>query len=182
VTVTLKSGLSAKIAITVQKKAVTTTSITVADKTVTLNKGKTLQLKPVIAPITSLQKATYKTSNKKIVTVNSKGVITAKASGKATITIKSGKKSVKVTVNVPQIQPTKMNGIPVSKTLKKGKKFTLKPQFYPAGSEATVKYTTSNKKIAAVTAKGVVTAKGKGTAVITVKAGNLTSTCTITVN
>ncbi|MFR7388606.1 MAG: Ig-like domain-containing protein [Blautia faecis] len=35
-----------------------------------------------------------------------------------------------------------------------------------------VTYTTSNKKVATVTAKGVITAKKKGTATITVKSGS----------
>ena len=37
------------------------------------------------------------TSNKKIATVSSKGVIKAKKAGTATITVKSGSKTVKVT-------------------------------------------------------------------------------------
>ena len=55
---------------------------------------------PTIKPITSTQKITYTISNKKVATVSSKGVITAKKKGTATITIKSGSKSVKVKVIV----------------------------------------------------------------------------------
>lgn len=184
ITVTLKSGKTASVKVTVQKKAVATTKITVenaASRKVTLNKGKSMTLIPVITQVTSLEKVTYKTSNKKVVTVTSKGKITAKASGKATITVKSGKKSVKITVTVPKVQPTKISGIPASKTLKKGKTLTLKPKLLPAGSEATIKYSTSDKKVAAVTSKGKITAKKKGKAVITVKAGKVTAKCTITV-
>ena len=58
---------------------------------------------------------------------------------------------------------------------------TLKPKLLPAGSEAKVTFKTSNKKVATVDAKGKVTAKGKGTAVITVKAGSVQAQCKITV-
>ena len=45
--------------------------------------GKKLTLKPSRTPITSTQKFTYKSSNKKIATVSSKGVIKGKKTGKA---------------------------------------------------------------------------------------------------
>lgn len=64
--------------VTVQKTAVKTTKITGIASKATLKKGKKLTLKPVIRPITSLQKVTYTTSNKKVATVTAKGVITAK--------------------------------------------------------------------------------------------------------
>lgn len=42
-------------------------------------------------------------------------------------------------------------------------------------------WTSSNEKVAAVSAKGVVTAKAKGTAVITATCGEYTASCTVTV-
>ena len=53
-------------------------------------------LKPVISPITSQEKVTYSSSNKKIATVSSSGVITGKKKGTAYITVKSGKIRKKV--------------------------------------------------------------------------------------
>ncbi|MCD7841998.1 MAG: Ig-like domain-containing protein [Lachnospiraceae bacterium] len=100
ITITLKSGLTKKVKVTVQKSAVKTTKITVPSKTVSIKKGKTYTIKPVISPITSVQKVTYSSSNKKVATVNSKGKITAKKKGTATITVKSGSKSVKIKVTV----------------------------------------------------------------------------------
>ncbi len=99
-TITLASGLQKKVTVKVQKKAVATSKITGLQKKVTLKKGKKLALKPSRTPITSVQKFTYKSSNKKIATVNRKGVITAKKAGKAKITVKSGKKKFTVTVTV----------------------------------------------------------------------------------
>ncbi|MCD8015880.1 MAG: Ig-like domain-containing protein [Lachnospiraceae bacterium] len=100
ITITLASGLTKKIKVTVQKATVKTTKITVTSKKLSLSKGESYTLLPELKPITSGQKLTYKTSNKKVVTVNSKGKLVAKKKGTATITIKSGSKSVKVKVTV----------------------------------------------------------------------------------
>lgn len=100
VTVKLKSGKSAKIKVKVQSKPVQTTKITGLKKSVTLKKGKKLTLKPTILPITSAEKVTYKSSDKKIVSVTSKGVIRGLKAGKAKITVASGKKKYVVTVTV----------------------------------------------------------------------------------
>ena len=99
-TITLASGLKKNITVKVQKSTVTTSKISGLKSKVTLKKGKKLTLKPVRTPITSKQKFTYSTSNKKIVAVSGKGVITAKKAGKAKITVKSGKKKFTVTVTV----------------------------------------------------------------------------------
>lgn len=53
-----------------------------------------------VAPVTSRQKITYSSSNKKIAEVTSKGVITAKKKGTVVITVKSVKKTVKIKVKV----------------------------------------------------------------------------------
>jgi hypothetical protein len=100
ITVTLKSGKKASFTVKVQKAAVTTTKVTVASKSVSLKKGKTAQIKATVTPVTSSQKVTYKTSNKKVATVTNKGKITAKKKGSATITVTSGKKTAKVKVKV----------------------------------------------------------------------------------
>lgn len=105
ITVTLKSGISASVTVKVQKKAVTTTKLAVTAKSMkknklTLKKGKSATLTAVRTPVTSKEKITYKSSNKKIIVVSSKGKITAKKVGKAKITVKSGKKKVVITVTV----------------------------------------------------------------------------------
>lgn len=98
--ITLVSGKQQTIKVKVQKSAVKTTKLTVANKKVTLQKGKKTTLKAVVTPFTSGQKVTYTSSNKKIATVSSKGVVTGKKKGTVKITVKSGSKSVKVTVRV----------------------------------------------------------------------------------
>ena len=99
-TITLASGLKKQIKVKVQKKAVKTTKISVSQTRIVLKKGKKQLLRPVITPITSLQKITFSSSNKKIVSVNKKGQITARKKGRAKITIRSGSKKKVVTVTV----------------------------------------------------------------------------------
>lgn len=99
-TITLKSGLKKTVKVNVQKTAVKTKKIQGLSKTLTLKKGSSVKLKPVLKPLTSQQKLTYTSSNKKVVTVSSKGVVKAKKSGKVTITVKSGSKKVKIKVTV----------------------------------------------------------------------------------
>ena len=101
-TITMKflSGATAKVKVKVQKKKVATSKITNVTKNITLKVKKSTKLAPFVTPITSKNKVTYKTSNKKIATVSSKGVIKAKKAGTATITVKSGSKTVKVKVKV----------------------------------------------------------------------------------
>lgn len=98
--ITLVSGKKAVVNVTVQKTAVKTTKISGLKKSVVLKRRQKLKLKPVISPLTSVEKVTYKTSNKKVATVSSRGVITAKKKGTAKITVKSGKKTYTVTVKV----------------------------------------------------------------------------------
>ena len=57
-------------------------------------------LAPILTPITTQQKVTYKASNKKVCTVSKKGLLTAKKKGTAKITVQSGSKKVVVTVKV----------------------------------------------------------------------------------
>ena len=102
-TVTLASGKKATAKVKVQKGTVKTTKVTVNTSKLVLLKGGSYTLRTTLAPLTTQQKATYSSSNKKVVTVSSKGVLNAKKKGTAKITVKSGskKKQISVTVNVP---------------------------------------------------------------------------------
>lgn len=135
--------------------------------------GKKATIKVTKTKVTG--KVTFKSSNKKVATVNSKGVITGKKAGKAVITVKVGKYTKKLTVKVkkPSFKLVKS-----SAKLKKGKKTIIKVKAAPVSK---VTYKTSNKKVATVNSKGVVTAKKKGTAKITVKCNGITKTFKVTV-
>lgn len=135
--------------------------------------GKKATIKVTKTKVTG--KVTFKSSNKKVATVNSKGVITGKKAGKAVITVKVGKYTKKLTVKVkkPSFKLVKS-----CVKLKKGKKTTIRVKAAPVSK---VTYKTSNKKVATVNSKGVVTAKKKGTAKITVKCNGITRTFKVTV-
>ena len=135
--------------------------------------GKKATIKVTKTKVTG--KVTFKSSNKKVATVNSKGVITGKKAGKAVITVKVCKYTKKLTVKVkkPSFKLVKS-----SVKLKKGKKTTIRVKAAPVSK---VTYKTSNKKVATVNSKGVVTAKKKGTAKITVKCNGITRTFKVTV-
>ena len=66
----------------------------------TLKAGKSFTLKPQRVPANSTEKITYKSSNTKIATVSTKGVIKAKKKGTVTITVKSGDVKVRCRVTV----------------------------------------------------------------------------------
>ena len=126
-------------------------------------------------------KPTVKTSNKKIVAVSGLN-ITAKKSGKAkvTVTVKSGKNTyivnVNVTVKVSSYDSSisykatkdsnkhKAAALVWHKAVKAGNSFDLKMTGYDK-----VTFTSTDKSIASVTAKGRVTARKKGTALIKAK-------------
>lgn len=149
-------------------------------KSVSLNVGKTYTLKAT----GTKGKITWTSSNKSVATVSSKGAVKAKKKGTAVITAKYGKKKLtcKVTVKQP-VKSIKLNK--TSATLKKGKSLTLKATISPSNANnKAVTWTSSNKKVATVSSKGVVKAVGNGTATITVKAkdgSGKKATCKITV-
>lgn len=80
-----------------------------------------------------------------------------------------------------KVKTAKLSGIPAKKSIKKGKTYKLKAVVTPKNSDEKVTYSSSNKKIATVTAKGVVRGKKKGTVKITVKSGSRKKTCKVTV-
>ena len=96
----LNSGYEKSVTVKVQKTAVKTTKIKGVPKTLKLKKNQKYSLKPVLKPVTSKEKITYKSSSSKVVKVDSKGRITAKKKGTVVITVKAGKKTVKCKVTV----------------------------------------------------------------------------------
>lgn len=184
VTVTLASKKTASFKVTVQKAAVKTTKITTTTKSLTLAKGATykkLASSIAVTPVTSKEKVTYSSSNKKVATVSSKGVIKAKKAGTAKITVKSGKKKVVVTVKVTGVKTTNLSGVPAAKNISKRKSFKIKAIATPKNTDEKITFKSSNKKVATVTSKGVVKGLKKGAATITVQSGSKKMTCKVTV-
>lgn len=119
-----------------------------------------------------------KSSKSKVVKVSVKnGKLTVKGlkAGKATVTVtstKGAKATVKIKVQKQKVATKKLKAtVSTKQILKKGKKVKLKVAKTPFTAQDTVKWTSSNKKIATVTSKGVVKGLKKGTATITAKAG-----------
>ena len=108
ITVQLASGKKASFKVNVQKAAVATKSIKITNtatgkiqgRSATLKRGQRLKLKATLAPVTSLQKVTWYTSHKKIVTVSRSGVIIAKNKGRVIITVRSGNKKYNIRITV----------------------------------------------------------------------------------
>ena len=153
-----------------------------------LNKGRTFTLKATVSPAAATNKTvTWKSSNTKVATVTSTGKVTFKARGTATITCtaKDGSgatASCKVTVRIPV---SVINLGRSSATLVKGNTLTLRAGVGPASANnKTVSWKSSNTSVATVSPTGTITAKGKGTAVITCSArdgSGVKATCRITV-
>ncbi len=124
---------------------------------------------------TSAKASAWKTSNKKYVTVTSKGVINGVKKGSATITATIGGKDYTCKVTVKNctlvVNKTKV-------TISKGKTYKLTAKATP---EAKVTWSTSKKTIATVDAKGKVTAKKKGKCYIYAKANGVKTKVTVTV-
>ena len=120
------------------------------------------------------QKLTFKSNRPSIVKVTANGTVKAgKKAGKAVITITTANGlSKKVRIQVMKKPVKKLTVKAGKRNLKKGKRLKLKVKAKPGKKLASTQYCwkSSNKKIAAVSAKGVVKAKKKGTVKITVYA------------
>ena len=157
-------------------------------KQLTLKKGKSFTLKTKVTVTGKIsKKVAYKSSNKKVATVNAKGKITAKKKGTATITVysKTDKKKtckIKVTVGTP-VTKVKLNKTKANLNI--GKTLTLKTILSPKKpSNKGIIWKSSNTKVATVTSKGVVKAKKAGTVTITATAkdgSGKKASCKITV-
>ena len=110
----------------------------------------------------------FKSSNKKVATVNKNGVVTFKKAGKVRITYKVGKKTRKVTMTVTDpTLPKSVTLAPVTTDVKKGDSVTLTATL-SEGAKSGFKWKSSNKKVATVNKNGVVTFKKAGKVTITV--------------
>ncbi|WP_095173945.1 MULTISPECIES: Ig-like domain-containing protein [Blautia] len=180
-TITAKttSGKAAVCKVTVKTAA---TKVTLSKTSVTVNKGKTYTLKATMSPSGANDSLQWSSSNSKVVKVSASGVVTGVAKGSATITVKTGSgktASCKVTVKVPS---TKVSLSKTSISVNKGKTYTLKGTLSPSDSTDSLKWSSSNTKIAKVSSSGIVTGIEKGSATITVKAtSGKTASCKVTV-
>ena len=147
-------------------------SVKLNEKKVKMGVKEKVQLKATVSPKDAPQKLTWKSSKTSVVTVSKNGKLTAKKVGKAkiTVTTENGKKAT-CTVIVRKA-PKKITAKVTSKTLKKGKSFRVKVNLPGKSASYKIRFTSSKKSVASVSANGKVTAKKKGRAVITAKTYN----------
>ena len=137
-------------------------TLSVANKNVYVGASAKLNVKA-----TKGAKLTYRTSNKGIVTVNSKGNIKGRKAGTAKITItakKSKYKTVKKTITVKVVkQNQKITASNVSLYYKKGR-------YLGAKAKTGLTYKSSNSSVVSVNSKGYIVGKKVGTAKIYITA------------
>ncbi|MGN0476086.1 MAG: Ig-like domain-containing protein, partial [Ruminococcus sp.] len=155
-------------------KATSAVTITVSPTKCTLYVGQSKTLKTTVKNTSS--KVSYSSSNKTVATVDSKGKITAKSKGSATITAKVAGKTAKCVVKVKDVV-IRLNS--TQKILYVDSTYQLKATV--TGSSKAVSWKSSNTSIATVNNKGLVTAKKSGTAKITARVEKTTVTCVVTV-
>lgn len=155
-------------------------------KTITVKKNtsKTVYLGTryqIVVPNNTI--ASCKSSSRKVAKVSKTGLITPKKAGQATITIQTKKKTLTLALTV--VDPT----VPTKVVILEGKQGTvyvgqelgLTARVYPASASQSVKWKSSRKSVAKVSAKGVVTGVKPGKAKITATAGMVQATYTVTV-
>lgn len=169
-TLTLKAGTTTKTikVYTTDETGKIPTQAVVLNKTfVTLNPGKTEQLKITYLPdyaTASIGTVKWTSSNEAIVTVDAAGKLTAKAAGKAIITaITSDGNVMYCIVTVENIKVSKITiTTTTSNKIATGKKVTLKATVTPSNAyNKGVTWKSSNTKVATVSSSGVVTTKKK---------------------
>ena len=163
---------------------ITPTSVALNKTTLTLDTGKTSNLKATVYPSNAAnKKCTWSSSNTRVATVDGNGKVTAKQVGTATITVKTANgKTASCNVTV-QAVPTSVSLNKTSLTLDVSKSYTLTKTVSPSNAVTSYTWRSSNTSVATVDGNGKVTAKKAGTATITVKTSNgKTATCKVTVN
>ena len=186
-------GGKTKITAVISKKKKLTLTLTVVDPakptgvslavggvpvsgTYVASKGVAFTLTPVAIPATAtVTGVKFKSSKKKIAKVNAAGVVTPKKVGTTVITVSvpRGGKKCKTRIKIKVIDPYKATKVTMEPSgftyMSVGGRLQLTATMEPSYTTSTLKWTSSNKAVASVTKNGLVRAKKKGKATITVK-------------
>ena len=153
----------------------------------TLEVDEKLTLTATVLPAKASNKdVKWISSDKRVAKVTSKGVVKALAKGTAVITVSTVDGGYTATCKINVIK--KATGVKISRTkatVEKGDTYQLTASVQPTDATIrTVKWSSSNKKVATVSATGLVTAVAGGKATITVKStdGGFKKKCVITVH
>lgn len=163
--------------------------VSISPKSAKIVQDATKQLTAVFTPSdTSNKNVKWSSKNSSVAKVSKTGLVTAVKPGTTTITCKSEDGSYIAECSVTVIKSVKVKKITLnasSKTVTAGKTFNLTAKISPENANfKTLKWTSSNTKVAKVNSKGVVTAVGKGKATITCtnEYGKVSAKCKVTVN
>jgi endoglucanase len=146
--------------------------------------GATTALTATISPLDATYKTvTWTSNNPRVATVNSSGLVTGHKGGRTIISAVSGVKlaTLQITVGIPV---TGVSIEPKRDTIKIGETKQLVTNILPSNaSDKSVSWSSSQTKVATISASGLVTAVSKGTTTITAKTidGNFKSSCVIKV-
>ncbi len=148
--------------------------------------GETRNLITAISPNDELLKdVVYSSSDSSVATIDTKGKIKAKKSGKTTITARVASENISTSIDI-FVKEKKLEKIYLSVdnlSLKKGDKTKIQAFFYPSDASSQITYTSSDSNVVSVNSKGEVTALKEGSAIITVKGeNNISTSCKVTVD
>ena len=131
---------------------------------------------------------TFSSSRRSVATVSVRGIVKAKKTGKAKITVTGKKGAVKVAKQIVTVYVAKKSVKSVSlnarkKVLNPGKTFTLKTKVNPSKAANVVTFRSSRPSVATVSSRGKVRANKTGTAriIVTTIDGKKKDVCTIVV-
>jgi hypothetical protein len=181
--------MQATASVTVAQAAVA--SVTVSPTSLSLTAGQsqglTATAKDGSGNILTSYPATWTSSNAGTATVSSSGVVTGGAAGTSTITVTIGGKSATVSATVTSVTQTvaTVSVAPGSSTIQVGNQVQLSATDKTSGgivvSGQIVSWASSNAAVASVSASGLVTGSGVGTATITATSVGIQGTASFTV-
>ena len=163
------------------------TEISISDLFEPLSVGDLAQLEVITEPYDYVGRIIWKSSDTSVLRVLSNGMVAAVGQGKAVITASVGSASASLPITVSAKQPSEsdLTGVSLDRytlTLYAGEEAeqltaTLKPE----GTEATIRWTSSNQTAATVSQDGKVTPLSAGVTVVTAAAGDYRASCIVTV-
>ena len=194
VTITVTSEdttISNSAQVNIVKTSIPVSSLELNKTNYTLKYGEKDTINVLVLPENASNKeVTYRSSNPKLVTVSSKGIIKAidNQDGNVTVTVttKDGafKKNINVTVKKQKIDVTKIKIKEKSINLSYGSSKEIIATVYPkTATDKSITWTSSDQSIAKVTQKGKIIANANkvGIATITAKKGNVLDSLTVRV-
>lgn len=161
--------------------------ISISNAPQSLSVGSSVQLEAAVSPEDYICHISWKSSDNSVLRVLSNGKVVAVGQGEAVITASIGEATSSVTITVTGEQPGEsgLTGVSLDRytlTLYAGEEAeqltaTLKPE----GTEAVVRWTSSNQTAATVSQDGKVTPLSAGVTVVTAAAGDYRASCIVTV-